>query len=595
MTGHRGLAVLWSVVGAVPAVVVAAVGIAAAVVATAVVASVVDVRVVVRAVVGATSTVPAVVVVRVVGVLRSRLRRGRCGGRLGDGVCGLRESSSGQGRDGRDGSDGDAGGVELDVLHGSPPGWTMTVVGHAATVAANRFSAPWGVGCSTGGRRPHRSAESLTGATPSSRIEHMFDSAQALVSLATLDGSGLDEAAMVDQLAALEQLKAGTGAAQVRVTDSLVQARTRREAASGIPASKRCQGLAGEIALARRTSPHRASRDMAVARALVHDLPRTLASLTRGDISEWRATLVARETDVLTPSHRAQVDAELGSRLRELGDRATAAEARKIGYRLDPQSAVRRTRGAQADRYVSVRPAPDTMTYLTGFLPVPQGVACFAALRQHADSLRARGDERSRGQIMADTLVERVTGQTHARAVDVEVGLVMTDRSLLAGDDSPAHLDGYGPVPAEIARQITRDADRAWIRRLYTRPDDGSLVAMDSHRRGFDGERRHFLVLRDQFCRTPWCDAPVRHTDHLVRVADGGETSIDNGQGLCEACNYAKEAAGWRSRRIDTRRHLVEITTPTGHSYTSRAPDPPRSAVERGSPLEKRLREILAA
>jgi hypothetical protein len=99
---------------------------------------------------------------------------------------------------------------------------------------------------------------------------------------------------------------------------------------------------------------------------------------------------------------------------------------------------------------------------------------------------------------------------------------------------------------------------------------------MDSRRRRFEGQLRHLVILRDEFCRTPWCDAPIRHVDHPVRHEDDGPTASDNGQGLCEACNYAKEAAGW-SADVDTtaRVHMVSLTTPTGHRYTSSAPDPP--------------------
>jgi hypothetical protein len=201
---------------------------------------------------------------------------------------------------------------------------------------------------------------------------------------------------------------------------------------------------------------------------------------------------------------------------------------------------------------------------------------------------------------MADTLVERLTGQTTATAVNAEIGLVMTDQTMLAGRDSPAHLTGYGPVPAALARQITRDADQVWLRRLFTRPEEGSLVAMDSHRRPFDGGLRQFMVIRDQICRSLWCDAPVRHLDHITRATDGGETSADNGQGLCEACNYAKEAPGWQSFRLTTMRHSVQITTPTGHSYLSTAPDPPGhpppdALTSAPSVLEERLRELTAA
>jgi hypothetical protein len=121
------------------------------------------------------------------------------------------------------------------------------------------------------------------------------------------------------------------------------------------------------------------------------------------------------------------------------------------------------------------------------------------------------------------------------------------------------------------------------------------LVAVESTRREFTAGQRRFLRLRDQWCRTPWCEAPIRHSDHVRPAARGGPTSTTNGQGHCESCNYAKEAAGWQARGSTTPAgHLVEIVTPTGHRYTSRPPDLP--VVRPGaSPLERRLAELLAA
>jgi hypothetical protein len=43
------------------------------------------------------------------------------------------------------------------------------------------------------------------------------------------------------------------------------------------------------------------------------------------------------------------------------------------------------------------------MAVLTGYLPLEQGIACYAALRQHADTAVATEDGRTRDQIMADT------------------------------------------------------------------------------------------------------------------------------------------------------------------------------------------------
>jgi hypothetical protein len=395
------------------------------------------------------------------------------------------------------------------------------------------------------------------------------------------DESSASDAERIDLIAALEALKGAAAAAQARLTVAFDASQRRDQAAQGFPAKKQGLGVAGQVALARRDSPNRGARQLGLARALVTEMPHTLRALGQGRISEWRATILVRETAVLSAQHRTEVDAALADRIDALGDRGVEREAKKLAYALDPGSVLRRARKAEADRRVSVRPAPDTMSYVTGLLPVAQGVAVHAALTKHAATLRAAGDPRTRGQIMADTLVERVTGQAKAPDVPVEIQLVMTDRSLLTGDDTPARIVGHGPVPAALGRALMRagktgEAARVWVRRLFTSPSTGDLMAMDSRRREFPLSLRHFLVIRDEVCRTVWCDAPIRHADHVIRSADGGETSADNGQGLCEACNLAKEAAGWAFTTSEGGAgDAVTVRTPTGHRYTSTPPDPP--------------------
>jgi hypothetical protein len=401
--------------------------------------------------------------------------------------------------------------------------------------------------------------------------------------LSVLD-TGVGDAERVDQLRLLEGLKAAAAAAQARVTVDFARSQVAADPA------QEGRGVAAQVALARRDSPHRGARHVGLAQALVSEMPHTLAALSRGQISEWRATLMVRETAVLSVEDRRRVDTRLAGRLEHLGDRGVEREARALAYQLDPGSILRRGRRAVADRRVSLRPAPDTMTLLTGFLPVAHGVAAYAALSRDADLLRQDGDPRSRGQLMADLMIARLTGQEPATGVPVEVQVVMSDRALL-GDDpthdhTAAYLVGGGPIPASLARDLVADAAQAWIRRLYTSPTDGTLVAMDSRRRSFDGKLRQFLVTRDQICRTPWCDAPIRHADHITAAADHGTTSGANGQGLCEACNYTKALPGWTARTVRAGpRHEVITTTPTRHTVHSRAPalpgwKPTRSRLE---------------
>ena len=385
----------------------------------------------------------------------------------------------------------------------------------------------------------------------------------------------VDDAIRIDRLRALEELKAAAAAAQAREAAALHASQRAAQLAQGVPADRAARGIAAQVGLARRTSPHHAARYVGWANILTRELPATFAQLQAGRISEWRAMIVARETVWLSAEHRAGVDAELAPRLEAWGDRRVEAEVKKLAYRLDPAGFVERLRKAEADRRVTVRPAPDVMAVLSATLPVAQAVAAFAALKGHADTLVAAGEQRGRGQIMADTLVERLTGQAAATDVPVEINLIMTDRALLAGGDEPAQVVGHGPIPAQTARRLVfgpSDRTPRWLRRLYTRPDTGELAATDSRRRAFTANQRRFITLRDQTCRTPWCEAPIRHIDHVWPYERGGPTSTANGQGYCQACNHAKQAQGWFAR---TSGSDVVTRTPTGHQYRSRPPDPP--------------------
>ena len=398
----------------------------------------------------------------------------------------------------------------------------------------------------------------------------------------SLTGADLADPERIDAIALLERIKGAAAGAQARVALAFDANQRAAAAERGVRSAQQGRGIADQVALARRESPFLGSSHLALARALP-EMPHTRAALETGATSEWRAALMMRETAALSREDRTAVDAEVGPRLPRLGDQQVAAEARRAGYRLDPHSLVNRIKRAESDRTVTVRPAPDTMSYLTGSLPMVQGVAVYAALRHHADSLRGSGDSRSRGQIMADTLVARVTGLADdgdGVRPPVEVHLVMTDESLMGDSDDPADVVCGGSLPAWLARRVVAEAHRAWLRRLYTHPDASDLVATDATRRAFTGQQRQFLIVRDKLCRTPYCGAPIRHADHVVEHDSGGPTSTDNGQGLCERCNYVKQVSHWRSLVVSVAgggHHRVTLTTPTGHTYVSEPPRPPGS------------------
>ena len=179
----------------------------------------------------------------------------------------------------------------------------------------------------------------------------------------------------------------------------------------------------------------------------------------------------------------------------------------------------------------------------------------------------------------------------------IELLITITDRALLQLDDGTEHasLSGYGLVPARALTPVLMgqplgdlaDGDedaraeahrlRMFYRRLYTHPAIGELVAMDSISRAFPVNLRRMVLSRDGICRSPYCNAASRHADHIHPHAQGGKTSLSNGQGLCAGGNYDKDAAEWGVRVIaDPKRPggtLVTWVSPYG--VVGSSPTPP--------------------
>jgi hypothetical protein len=155
-------------------------------------------------------------------------------------------------------------------------------------------------------------------------IERMFES------LAHIDPS-CKESALVERIAELERVKCAAAAGQARAAAALDAARRVTESAAGVPATRRGRGVASEIALARRDSPARGNRHLGFAKALVHEMPYTLAALEAGVLTEWRATLIVRESACLDVEDRRALDIEMCSdpvTLEGMGDARLAIRTR---------------------------------------------------------------------------------------------------------------------------------------------------------------------------------------------------------------------------------------------------------------------------
>lgn len=377
----------------------------------------------------------------------------------------------------------------------------------------------------------------------------------------------------IERIARFEELKGKLEAAQARAVANLEKQRLAQEAHDKVPKADRGKGLGAEVGLARRESPARGKKFLDVARALDQDMPHTLAALSSGKIREEHAQLIAKETEVLSATNRRNVDRALRNRLGTAGPRELANEARAHVQRLDSKAAAARHRKAKDARRVTSQPAGDGMALLTAYGPAPiiDGIA--NKLRSRAKTLisagkatDAFGNRRSRDQVAFDLFAEWCTGTGDATASPVELVVMMTPDTLLAHGDTPAWLAGHGPIPAEVAREwLANEELQVTLRKIFADATGTHLTSMESKARAFPANLRKMLLIRDNICRSPYCEASISDGDHMTPRRNGGATQWKNASGLCGACNQIKENRGWQHKGDD---QTLTVGTPTGHTYT---------------------------
>jgi hypothetical protein len=351
--------------------------------------------------------------------------------------------------------------------------------------------------------------------------------------------------------------------------------------------------VAAEVSLACGLSQTRAGdRVLAADVLLVHGrLPRT-ARLLRAGLLDWpkiqllthrlglgtEPLLAAAVERVLIPE--ADLDAALpGIASMTLPALTTAIESTIAA--LDAEEAAARASEARRRRCVSTRTEPDGMALLEASTGAEHVTAMWNTLTAAARAAKKRGDERTLDQLRLDELVTRVTGAgpaaqhanadgnagddagfknpapTSPPAGGLAVGLTMPLTTFLEIADDPGVLDGYGPVPGALARQIARDAARTAPRTTTWRcviVDDEHTMVLGVGRpvstpRHDPPPRLADLVVRAHpFCVFPGCRVPARRCDLDHRIPydpgdpDRGPTCSCNLFPLCRTHHRLKTA-----------------------------------------------------
>lgn len=368
----------------------------------------------------------------------------------------------------------------------------------------------------------------------------------------------------VDAIRELDRAIRAAQAEQAVQVAALLDERAMLMVGTGDP----CLSVIGEVSMARTIGPTAAGTQLELAIGL-GQLPQVLALFSSGVISEATARAVATECRSLHVDDKVVADGEIAAKIVGMTTRQARDAAARVVIGIDAEAAHERAKRNRADARVSMHPESDGVATMRVRGPAEQILAAFKTLDDWATGLRSTGDPRTRGQIMCQTLVERVTGLTHADDVAVEVNLVLDAGTLLGGDSAPVELEGYGPICPDVADEIVARAPSASVRRLLVDPLDGTLVVREPRRRRFDRTTSAHIRTRDRYCRAPGCDLKIRHDDHVHAYEHGGTSTKDNGQGLCVRSHTIKHQPGWS---VTTDGKATVWKTPSGHTYRSEPP-----------------------
>lgn len=240
---------------------------------------------------------------------------------------------------------------------------------------------------------------------------------------------------------------------------------------------------------------------------------------------------------------------------------ALAGRARRLRDELDLAAVPLGEEERRAQRFLRLTPLPTGMTRLTGLLD-PESAAIIVGAVDAVTAPRRGGprfvtteqalpaDDRTVGQLVADTLVDLVSVAVHASPTTLfgraqpAVRVLVSARDLASGE-------GYGSVEGQSA-SVSLDTVRRRICSVGVVPllfdGDGRGIDEGRTQRLHTPRQRRLIAARDGCCIAPGCDRPPSWCEvhHVEPWSEGGRTTVDDGVLLCRFHHMMVHNNGWR-------------------------------------------------
>ncbi|MCQ1995092.1 HNH endonuclease signature motif containing protein [Arthrobacter sp. zg-Y1171] len=347
----------------------------------------------------------------------------------------------------------------------------------------------------------------------------------------------------------------------------------------------------------------------------------TLTGLEEGRFSYQHAQVVLEQCRNVPAEKLPGFEADLLKAAEGQTRAQFSAKARRLREKTFPETISKRHLTAFEQRMVTLDREEDGMSCLSAHLRAAEAQQIYTALSTAARGEQAGGDSRTTDQLRADILAQllmggsrrhlpgtpeeaatrdasgtrpgtghtsndtgtatrdedgtgfgngpegapdRTTGPDDGIVPRAEIMVLISAETLFGADDQPAELHGYGPISAEEARRLARNAV-GWTG-LAQNPHTGEILGVGQRRKVPAGLRR-WLRARDGTCRFPGCRVSTSNSDidHTIDWARGGPTDHGNLEHLCRRHHRFKTLGYWKA--CQPSHGVIEWTSPTGRVY----------------------------
>ena len=326
-----------------------------------------------------------------------------------------------------------------------------------------------------------------------------------------------------------------------------------------------------ELACTLRLPVRSAETLITESRTLMHELPATRAALQDGAITYRHAQAILNQAwslpvEALTGFEEALLEFAPHLTVSNLKHRA-----RVMRERLHPASIKARHQKSVADRKVIFEPEVDGMASLYWYDTAEKVKAGYDRISVMGLSLQSPDEHRTLTQLRADTfadlILDGVTAAGLGKGIRGSVHVTVPVMTLLGHSEEPGHLEGYGPIDPDTAREIAARAP-SFIR-LLTHPETGVVLSVGRTRYKVPKDLRRYLRVRDETCRWPGCRRAAAHSDldHTLDWQFEGLTAHDNLAHLCPADHALKSETRWSYVHLPD--GTLKWTSPTGRTFLS--------------------------